>query len=218
MDRRTFLQSLAALGSAIALPVEGIASAPDTVVDEVWARVLAAPATIYVNEYGALSSDPVEVYPATRRELLGYDEIGSRAQLIALVAEDNHVEAVVECEYSDPYWFIDDETRPEDWNEWLLVADEDTIERLIERVNDWINDTPDERDYERADIGGCTGRGNALRFFRDEFEYCADFDIVIVEGDCPGSSYFAAELHMGIAEANAYAAEFNIPIRFAEQG
>lgn len=218
MNRREFLLSLAALGGAIALPVEGIASAPDTVVDEIWARVLAEPVTIYVNEYGALSADPVEVYPATRKELLGYNEIGSRKELIALVDEDNHVEAVIECEHSDPFWFMDGEPHPEDWNEWLIVAADDTIDRLIERVNDWINGTPDEGDYERADLGGSSGRGNALRFFRDDFEYCNDFDIVIVEGDCPGSSYFAAELHMGIAEANAYAVEYGIPIRFAEQG
>lgn len=218
MNRREFLLSLAALGGSIALPAEGIASAPDIVVDELWARVLAEPVTIYVNEYGALSSDPIEIYPATRKELLGYDEIGSREQLIALVAEDNHVEAVIECEYSDPDWFMDNEPRPKDWNEWLVIADDDTIDRLIGRVNDWINGTPDERDYEMADLGGSSGRGNALRFFRDDFEYCADFDIVIVEGDCPGSSYFAAELHMGIAEANAYAIEYGIPIRFAAQG
>lgn len=218
MDRRAFIQSLAAMGASIALPIEGIAASPDIVVDEVWGRLIADPATVYVNEYGALSSDPVEVYPATRKELLDYEEIGSRKELIALVDEDAHVGSVIECEFSDPGWFMDDEPHPDDWNEWLLVADEDTIQRLIALVNDWINDTPDERDYERADIGGSSGRGNALRFFRDDFEYCADFDIVIVEGDCPGSSYFAAELHMGIAEANAYAAEFNIPIRFAEQG
>ncbi len=77
---------------------------------------------------------------------------------------------------------------------------------------------PGESDYERADIGGYSGRGQALCFFRDEFEDNDLFDIVIVEGDCPGSSYFAAELRMNIEQANALAAECAVPIRFAVQG
>lgn len=218
MDRRKFLKSLAALGGSMALPFQGIASATDAEVDALWTRALADPVTFYVNEYGALSADPVELYPRSRKELLDYEEIGSREELIALVDDDSSVDSFIECEFSDPDWFDDDDSRPEDWHEWLVVANEETIDRLIDRVNDWINDTPNEQDYERADLGGIGGRGNALRFFRDDFEYCADFDIVIVEGDCPGSSYFAAELRMKVAEANAYAVEYGIPIRFADQG
>lgn len=219
MNRREFLLSLAALGGAAALPLESLAKATDTVVDELWAEALEHPVTFYINDYGALSADAVETYPATRKELLDYVEVANRDELIALVKEDGHVESVIECEFSDTdYWFDDPETIPEHWRDWLVVADDETIERLIERVNDWINDLPDESDYERADLGGISGRGNALRFFRDDFEYCDDFDIVIVEGDCPGSSYFAAELRMDIDQANAYAVEYGIPIRFASQG
>ena len=43
-------------------------------------------------------------------------------------------------------------------------------------------------------------------------------NIVVIEGDCPGSSYFAAELRMDLDEANVLAEEFDIPIRFAWQG
>jgi hypothetical protein len=57
-----------------------------------------------------------------------------------------------------------------------------------------------------------------LRFFRDDFEYGDDFDIVVVEGDCPGSSYFAAELRMSIEDANDLAEGMGLPIRFADQG
>ena len=75
---------------------------------------------------------------------------------------------------------------PEDWEEWLATADDGTVSMLIKMMNDWINDTPDERDYESADLGGYSGRGHALRFFRDDFAYGDDFNIVVVEGDCPG--------------------------------
>ena len=219
MNRREFLISLAALGGAVALPLDGLAKTPDTVVDELWAQALEQPLTFYVNEYGALSADAVEGYPTTRKELLGYDDVASREELIALVEDDGYVESVIECEFSDTgAWFDDPEILSDDWRDWLVVTDDETIDRLIGRVNDWINDLPDERDYERADLGGSSGRGHALRFFRDDFEYGDDFDIVIVEGDCPGSSYFAAELRMDIDEANAYAVAYCIPIRFAAQG
>ena len=219
MNRRDFLISLAALGGAVTLPLDGLAQAPDTVVDALWSQALEQPVTFYVNDYGALSADAVEGYPSTRKELLGYDDVGSREELIALVEDDGHVESVIECEFSDTEaWFDDLETQPDDWLVWLVIADDETINRLIGRVNDWSNDLPDERDYERADLSGESGRGQALRFFRDDFEYGDDFAIVIVEGDCPGSSYFAAELRMGIDEANGYAVEYGIPIRFAAQG
>jgi hypothetical protein len=41
---------------------------------------------------------------------------------------------------------------------------------------------------------------------------------VFVEGDHPGSTYFGAEFHGDIAEANATAESKNIPIRFVEEG
>ena len=46
------------------------------------------------------------------------------------------------------------------------------------------------------------------------FEYSDDLDIVIVEGETPGSSYFAAELHGDIDDANERAESLGLPIRF----
>lgn len=62
----------------------------------------------------------------------------------------------------------------------------------------------------------CTGQGCALSFF-DRFEYNEALNIRIVEGDCPGSSYFAAELCTTVEEANRIAADLRLPIRFAQQ-
>jgi hypothetical protein len=144
--------------------------------------------------------------------------VSSREELFSSAQGNASVADLLESELSDPDWFDEGVPVPEDWEAWLKTADDDTIDRLVDRVNDWINDTPDEHDYEIADLRGYSGRGDALRYFRDEFEYGDDFDIVVVEGDCPGSSYFAAELRMDLDEANALARELDIPIRFARQG
>jgi len=218
MKRRVFLQSIAAFATSVAIPLDVIASAPESVIDQVWRAFSDAPITFYVNEYGALSSDPVEIYPATRKELLDYQEVASRESLLEFAHDNAPIADVLECELSDPDWFDKDEDVPETWEAWLMSADEETIGMLIDRVNAWINDAPNERDYEIAGLRGYSGRGDALRFFRDDFEYCDDFDIVVVEGDCPGSSYFAAELRKNLDEANAQARALDIPIRFALQG
>lgn len=218
MNRREFLQSLAAFGASVAIPLEAIASAPAAVFEQAWSAVQETPLTFYVSEYGALSTDAVETYPASRKALLDYEEVGSLDELIRFAKDNSSVASYLECELSDPAWFDEDEVVPETWEEWLANADENTSDRLIAAVNDWINDLPDESDYERADLSGYSGRGSALRFFRDECEVNDLLDIVVVEGDCPGSSYFAAELRMSIEDANQRAADEGIPIRFAAQG
>ena len=218
MNRREFLQSIAAFATSIALPLDSIASAPESAIDQIWATALENPTIFYVNEYGALSSDAVETYPATRKELLDYQEVANRQELLSSARDNASVADVLECELSDPDWFAEDEPVPDNWEEWLKMADDRTISLLIDRVNDWINDAPDERDYEIANLRGYSGRGHALRFFRDDFAYGDDFNIVVVEGDCPGSSYFAAELRMSIEDANDLAEGLGLPIRFAEQG
>ncbi|AKU11262.1 hypothetical protein AzCIB_1357 [Azoarcus sp. CIB] len=41
---------------------------------------------------------------------------------------------------------------------------------------------------------------------------------VIIEGDCPGSSYLAAELHLPMHEANQIAAGRGWAMRFIDEG
>ncbi|WP_153146451.1 hypothetical protein [Dechloromonas sp. H13] len=62
-----------------------------------------------------------------------------------------------------------------------------------------------------------TGQGRAMTFFY-HWEETAEFDIRLVDGDCPGSSYFGAELCSSIEEANQTAIDLDLPIRFAWQG
>jgi hypothetical protein len=62
-----------------------------------------------------------------------------------------------------------------------------------------------------------TGQGRAMTFFY-LWEETGNFDIRFVDGDCPGSSYFGAELCSSIEEANQIAIDLELPIRFAWQG
>jgi hypothetical protein len=62
-----------------------------------------------------------------------------------------------------------------------------------------------------------TGQGRAMTFFY-HWEETAEFDIRLVDGDGPGSSYFGAELGSSIEEANQIAIDLELPVRFAWQG
>ena len=61
-----------------------------------------------------------------------------------------------------------------------------------------------------------SGDDYAFRFFHDHFpgDPEALLGVIVVEGDRPGSTYYAAELTVPVAEANRRAEEAGIPIRF----
>ena len=216
MNRRDFLKSLAAIGVALTVPFEALTAAPDSVIDSAWQAALDSPATFYVGEYGTLSTDAELYYPSTRAEMLQLDAVCNYDDLVSLAHDECGVASLIED------WMTDDQdgvAHPEsDWTKWIARADEDTVGALITRTNNWLDAEPDSGDWESATIRGNTGQGSALHFFRDVFDESDMFNIVIIEGDCPGSSYFAAELQMGIDEANVLAAEYDIPMRFAQQG
>ncbi len=210
MDRRSFLKSLAALGSAVALPAGVIASAPDEVIEVAWRSALVEPVTFYVNEYGTISYSATAEYPTSRIALFDLDYLTGREDLIAAAQTDWKVanridEAMISAVGED---------QDLSWEDWLSQADDDTVDELVCEINAYLDESPDECDWERADLAGYSDRGAALSFFRDEFE-CNDlFKIAIVEGEHPGSSYYAAELRIDIDSANAIAEREGIPIRF----
>ena len=90
---------------------------------------------------------------------------------------------------------------------WLAQLEEKPFERLQDEAVNWSrlppeNDEPD-------------GQAAALNFFRDlDSEICELLRVSIIEGDHPGSSYFAAELDISVDEANQIATEHEIQIRF----
>lgn len=211
MNRREFLKSLAALGTSLAIPLDAIAKASDSDIETAWRAVQTEPQIFYVGEYGTLSATPGPYdYPTSRREMFGWD-IGSSAEdLINLAGEDWRIDDLIRQEYMDT---LLDASEDDDWEPWLRCADEDTLITVQMAVNKWL-DEMEEEDYEHADLHGYSARGQALVFFRDESETTELFNIEIIEGEHPGSGYYAAELRMEVEEANAIAVKQGIPIRF----
>ena len=115
-------------------------------------------------------------------------------------------------------------TMPEEPEEgapgWLAGLDAESFARVIDSVRSWLDDEPDwisgEEDYfpEPADK-----QSAALEFFRNQSDDVLDaLHIEIVEGEHPGSSYYAAELAIGVDEANRIARQAGIPVRFVASG
>jgi hypothetical protein len=209
MNRRDFLKSLAALGAALAIPFDALAAAPESVIDTAWQAALDSPTTFYVNEYGTLSTAAEPYYPSTRAEMLQLDPVVDYGDLIGLAHDECGVACLIEDAMADDQEDVADSES--DWEEWIARAAEETVEYLI------VQAEPDSGDWETANLRGYSDQGGALYFFRDVFEENDLFNIVVVEGDCPGSSYFAAELRMDIDEANELAVDNGIPILFAPE-
>ena len=100
--------------------------------------------------------------------------------------------------------------------EWLLGLVTSEFEtRIVPDIEDWFSSPPDwsfEDDY--LDESG-TAQGAALLFFQDmDPDELETLGIDIVEGDRPGSTYYAAELNQDINDANLAALDAGIPVHF----
>lgn len=99
---------------------------------------------------------------------------------------------------------------------WLLSLTNSEFEDLVvPEIEKWFNSPPNwnwEDDYLPKNS---TSQGAALEFFQrmDEDDLDA-IGVVIVEGEHPGSTYYAAELEVELDIANKAAAEAGIPVRF----
>jgi len=91
--------------------------------------------------------------------------------------------------------------------QWITQLDENQFDQLQDESINWSQRQPgsDEEDGQEA----------ALNYFRDlDSDICELLGVSIIEGDHPGSSYFAAELDNSVEEANKIAIEHGIQIRF----
>ena len=109
---------------------------------------------------------------------------------------------------------------PEDGaKDWLLKVDNGYFKsNIVERIRNWYAEPPNwgwEDDYLPVKA---TGQGAAFEYFQDMDQESLDLlGVEVIEGDVPGSSYFAAELHCDIEEANAAAEAAGLPERFVAQ-
>ena len=234
INRRYFLASLAALGAALVLPV----NATPKQVNETWARFLADPWYFVVDEHGTII-EPDVPEPKTRADVFDVDLNASSPQdLIDSIsdceplvfrfqqlADDERLdlENLLDC------WEIRDDQRPkarverlaealqdadEGWKQWLLLEGKTGLERFLCLANGWLDEPVswDESDWFKP---GWSGQSAALSFFRDmDSDLLAALGVVIIEGEHPGSSYYAVELRKDVALANVAAEREALPFRF----
>jgi len=220
MNRREFLQSLAAMGAALIIPKEALAAATPAEIEQVWQAAVAEPELFWVRACGAIATSPGWDYPYCRGELFGIDiqlaEV-TREELLQLYKEDGHIQSQLEWQYECAVdeEFIDEDAIP-DIETWIAKSDEDDFDQITYDLKKWLyDDGLDPEDYEYCDLHGRSNRGEALSFFEQERDIAELFGIELVYGDHPGSSYYAAELRMDLDEANALAEDKGLPFRFA---
>lgn len=104
---------------------------------------------------------------------------------------------------------------PEDgWREWLRTGGRKEVDRFWRIAQQWEQEKIDWAYYECLPLDW-SAQGQAYRFFQDVDREMLDvLCIQIVEGDFPGSDYFAAELRCDVEEANRAALRLGLPFRF----
>lgn len=102
--------------------------------------------------------------------------------------------------------------------DWLLSLTDDECEsRVIPTIERWFDDEPNWTYEDEYLPSGMTAQGAALNYFRNMDGSILDsLGVVIVEGDSPGSTYYAAELRGDVADANIQAIKHSIGIRFVK--
>lgn len=102
---------------------------------------------------------------------------------------------------------------------WLTWRGEAGWNDLREVFARWLAEAPDRDDEAVYTHAGFSAEGAAYRWFSDlPANQREALGVVVVEGDCPGSSYFAAELRAEPAEANLAAARLGLSCRFRVSG
>ena len=124
------------------------------------------------------------------------------------------VEVMAEAELGDDVDDADDEV----WCIWVRRLDAAGLAALRQKVLDWLDE---EADWEWAEFfpqhAGPQGEG--LAYFESlRIDDLEELGVVLVYGDHPGSSYFAAELKTDIESANSRAIDLGLCVRFVCEG
>ena len=241
INRRSFLQALIAAGASYALP----AKATNAQVDRIWAEAQANPWMFEVNDHGTLVDADVtepeiwsDLFDISTRDFKDPKgiiwEVQGCQPLISYLDRqlDHEIESLEEDLDLDPpedpkklkalqkkiadLKEIRDEYE-EPWQDWVELEGKDGIAKFKELIDDWLGDSVDwmQSEWFPARSGP---QGVALGFFQDQaYELLDALGVVIVEGEHPGSSYYAAELRQDIGQANEAAEALGLPFRFKKE-
>lgn len=217
MDRRSFLKALLALGVSARFPAE-LATADAAEIDTAWESASAQWGLFEVSESGALSFANFEA-PLTRREAYEFGGV--------VAIDSGEIESLEPIRSFVTHYYVDllenagtdyieaCGLAEQGWADWVDAADASVRADLKAAIDAWLDDAPDwnfEWDYlyKTADA-----QGAAYDYLQGVDQDTLDhLSIVIVEGEFPGSTYYAAELHIEPEEANAISERLGLGLRF----
>jgi hypothetical protein len=238
INRRAFLQSLVLAGASYVLP----AKATKAQVDKIWSDAQLNPWYFEVDDYGTLVDADInepqvwaDVFDITTSgnnkiknlisEIEGCPPLSSYLNR-ALEDEIESLEEDLEHEESENSKeqkallkkigklreFRDEYDEP--WVDWIELEGENGISKFNKLIDEWLSEPVDwmQSEFFPARSGP---QGAALGFFQDQpYEVLDALGVVVVEGEHPGSTYYAAELKSDIDDANNAAIAAGIPVRF----
>jgi hypothetical protein len=239
INRRQFLEGLAAVGATIALPI-GIAEATPAQVDEAWASLAEDPWYFEVGEWGNAIVDPDVPEPMVRSDVFGVVDRHPRT-LDHLISQVENIQPLQNefqqraFDVAEELWKQLDALRDESgaidsgsrerqigdlndavngWEAYLRIGGDERLDEHWEFLDEWMQGVlrGDELDYAGYDWHG---QGRAFKFFAGMDRGIRDeLGVVVVEGDHPGSDYLAAELRGDIGRSNLTAERLGLPFRF----
>ncbi|MBC7548724.1 MAG: hypothetical protein H7224_08825 [Polaromonas sp.] len=240
LNRRELLIALVGMGATIALS-SPLSQATHLQIDGVWSALTKDPWYFEVNGQGTIlesSNDEPTInsdvyqsisvaYLKTPQDVIDevniYEELRSHFMHLA----SNELEQV-ESDLDDEdigkvarqaLLKLRDALQDEDegWCDWVLLAGKKGVPRFRDAIEAWLGEPVN---WMATDFWpkGWSSQGQALSFFSDlDFHITEALGVKIIEGEHPGSSYYAAELRSGITAANAAAGELGLPFRFREE-
>lgn len=240
LNRRQFLAGLIALGATVAIPV-ALADATPAEVNAAWKQLLKAPWYFDVTEFNTIIDSSVSE-PSIRSEVFDV-RTGDQCTVSSLISEiedcyplTSHFQQLALDELSEVQLALEDDdlnaterkrlvelvtaldNDDEGWADWIRLLGAGGLARFRQEAQTWLAAPIEWSEYEWFPKGA-GAQGGALAFFESlPIETLKAIGVVIIEGDHPGSTYFAAELSSSIEQANKIAGELRLPFRFKQEG
>lgn len=235
LNRREFLQSLIALGASFSVPV----NATPEQIEAVWEKAQSDPWYFDVNNSNTISVSGYQqdetwgdVFCVSTRSLKTPDDVISEIHSCQPLI--SHFQHLAELELDDLIQELENDPPPSPqrrrklqkalksmesdpdygWEDWIKLEGHAGVPRFRDEIEEWLAEPADYLQFEWFPMS-YGGQGQAKVFFEDLDPNTLDaLGVVIIEGEHPGSTYYAAELRQDIDDANTVAEELGLPFRF----
>jgi hypothetical protein len=241
INRRKFLQALIAVGASYSVPVK----ATNAEIDNIWTQAQESPWYFEVNDQGTLvdldGSEP-QVWSDIFDSISTWqfetstqvsNEVKACMPLAAFLNQelDNELCSLEEDlntrKYCSPSERISLEKKfkalkefqdeyEDPWMDWVELEGAEGVSKFKSLIDKWLNEPIDWSQSEWFPLRSGS-QGRAFGFFQDQpYELLNALGIVVIEGEHPGSTYYAAELRDGLDYANESAKQLKLPFRFRQ--